>query len=146
MCKEHGRAEIGDQMIGQLLANAPADEDGTWPSRPVREAMEWMSSDEVGRGFHVATRNARGAHWRGEGGEQERELSAKYRGSARKVAYEFPYVSTVLESIAESYDREANWEDTDAKVRWKDWLLGCHVRYPGRSGGTGKARTATAAF
>jgi hypothetical protein len=33
------------------------------------------------------------------------------------VAYEFPYVSSVLESIAASYDREANWEDTDAKVR-----------------------------
>ncbi|MGE0769429.1 MAG: HigA family addiction module antitoxin [Hyphomicrobiaceae bacterium] len=117
LCKEHGRAEIGDQMIGQLLANAPADEDGTWPCRPVREAMEWMSSEHVGRGFHVATRNARGVHWRGEGGDQERELSAKYRGRARKVAYEFPYVSSILESIAESYDREANWEDTDAKVR-----------------------------
>jgi len=117
LCKEHGRVEIGDQMIGQLLANAPAGEDGTWPCRPVREAMEWMSSDEVGRGFHVGTRNARGVHWRGEGGNQERDLSAKYRGWARKIAYEFPYVSSVLESIAESYDREANWEDTDAKVR-----------------------------
>jgi hypothetical protein len=90
LCKEHGRAEIGDQMIGPLLANAPADEDGTWPSRQVREAMEWMSSDEVGRGFHVAARNARGAQWRGDGGDQERELSAKNRAWARKVAYVFP--------------------------------------------------------
>lgn len=33
------------------------------------------------------------------------------------VVYEFPYVASVLDSIAESYEREAMWEDTDAKVR-----------------------------
>jgi hypothetical protein len=117
MCREHGRVKIGDQMIGQLLSRAPADEDGSWPCRTVCEAMELMSSEEVGHGFHVGTCNSRGAHWRGEGGDKERELAAKYRGWARRIAYEFPYMSSVLESIAESYDREANWQDTDAKVR-----------------------------
>lgn len=104
-------------MIGQLLARAPVDETGVWPCRPVCEAMQWMSSEEVGRGFNIATRNARGVHWRGEGGDQERTLATKYRGWAKMVVYEFPYVASVLDSIAESYEREAMWEDTDAKVR-----------------------------
>ena len=116
-CAGHGRGDIGDQMIGQLLSRAPADADGTWPCRPVREALEWIASTHVARGFNVGTRNARGAHWRGDGGDDERELAARYRGWAEKVAYEYPYVGSVLEEIAESYEHEAKWHDSDAKVR-----------------------------
>lgn len=68
-------------------------------------------------GFHVGTRNSRGVHWRGEDGAQERELAARYRMSAAELAFEFPHVAGVLESIAASYDREAQWEDTDARIR-----------------------------
>ena len=64
----------------------------------------------------VGVRNARGAHWRGEGGAQERELAAKYRAWAERLHFEYPYVGGVLEEIAASYDREAGWQDTDAKV------------------------------
>ena len=116
-CARHGRAEIGDQMIGHLLAKAPAEADGTWPCRPVCEALEWMASPEVARGFSVATRNARGVHSRGDGGDQEREIAGRYRGWAEELAYEYPYVGSVLEGIAASYDREAKWNDSDAKVR-----------------------------
>ncbi|MCP4211442.1 MAG: HigA family addiction module antidote protein [Halieaceae bacterium] len=117
LCKQHGRADICDQMIGQLLSRSQPDEDGNWPSHPICEALEWMSSEHVGRGFHVGTRNSRGVHSRGEGGDQERDLANKYRAGAQHVGFEFPYVGRLLESIAESYDREAQWEDTDAKVR-----------------------------
>ena len=76
-----------------------------------------MASPEVARGFNVGTRNARGAHWRGDGGDQEREIAARYRGWAEKLAYECPYVGSVLEGIAASYDHEAKWNDSDAKIR-----------------------------
>ena len=39
LCARRGRAKIGDHMIGQLLARAPADDDGVWPCRPVCEAL-----------------------------------------------------------------------------------------------------------
>ena len=117
LCKMHGRADIGDQMIGQLLSRSQPDEDENWPSRPICEALEWMSSEHVGRGFHIGTHNSRGVHWRGEGGDQERELAQKYRSAAQRVAFEFPYAGKLLEGIADSYDREAQWEDTDARVR-----------------------------
>ncbi|WP_127520154.1 HigA family addiction module antitoxin [Mesorhizobium sp. Z1-4] len=114
---ELARADVTDGRIGQLLCKAPADDDGVWPCRAVCDALEWMSSPEVSSGFQVGTRNSRGVHWRGEGGDQERELAAKYRGWATKLGYEFPYVANVLSSIADSYEREAQWEDTEAKVR-----------------------------
>tara|TARA_R110000751_G_scaffold8822_2_gene33921 strand:+ start:2294 stop:6379 length:4086 start_codon:yes stop_codon:yes gene_type:complete len=111
------RADIADDRIGQLLSKSPADEDGVWPCRAVCEAMEWMSSAKVGSGFVVGTHNSRGIYSRGEGGDQERDLANKYRNWSRKLEYEFPYVASVLNRIAGSYEREAEREDTDAKVR-----------------------------
>jgi len=117
LCRKHGRTEIGDEMIGQLLSQSQPDGNGNWPSQPVCEALEWMASEHVGKGFYIGTRNSRGVHWRGEGGDQERQLADKYRADAQLVSFEFPYVSKLLESIADSYEREAAWEDTDAKIR-----------------------------
>jgi addiction module HigA family antidote len=117
LCEEYGRAEIGDQMIGQLLSKAPAEEDGLWPCLPVCEVMERIGSQHIARGFGVGVYNSRGVHARGEGGTQERELAAKYRGWAQKLAFEYPYVSAALENIAAGYDREAEWHDSDARVR-----------------------------
>jgi hypothetical protein len=58
----------------------------------------------------------RGAHWRGEGGAQERELGEKYRAWAERLHFEYPYVGGMLEGIAASYDREAGWQDSEAKI------------------------------
>jgi hypothetical protein len=123
LCAEHGRADIGDQLIGQLLSRAPSEESGLWPCRPVCEVMEYVASEHIGRGFHVGVRNARGVHMRRAGGEQERELAAKYRHWAQQLAHEYPYVSSVVESIALSYDRDAEREDADAIVneRLRGW-------------------------
>jgi hypothetical protein len=115
--KALGRSEIGDERIGQLLSRAAAAPDGSWPRPEVCEALEWMASHPAGQGFHVAVRNSRGMHYRGEGGDQEREIAARYRGIAQSLGYKYPFVSSVIDGIAESYEREAQWEDTDAQVR-----------------------------
>lgn len=116
LCREYGRAEIGDHCLGQLLAKAPEGENGIWPCEPVCEAMEEIASPEIGRGFYIGVHNSRGAHWRGEGGEQERELAAKYRRWAERLHFDYPYVGGVLEEIAASYEREAGWQDSEAKI------------------------------
>lgn len=116
LCGEYARAEIGDHCLGQLLAKAPADENGVWPSEAVCEAMEKIASSEIERGFFIGVCNSRGAHWRGEGGEQERELAAKYRSWAERLHFDYPYVGGVLEGIAASYEREAMWEDSRSIV------------------------------
>ena len=116
LCAEHGRVEIGDEKIGELLSKASAGEDDERPCLPVCEVMEEIASQEIGRGFNIGVYNRRGAHWRERGGTQERELAEQYRGWAKLRAFDYPYVSSVLESIAVGYDREAERWDTEAKI------------------------------
>ena len=118
LCAEHGRVELGDQKIGELLSRAPAEEDGSWPCLPVCEAMEKIASQHIGKGFNIGVFNGRGVSSRGidEGGMQERALAAKYRGWAQQRALDHPYVSSILERIAAGYDREAEEEDTEVEV------------------------------
>lgn len=116
LCREYARADVGDHCLGQLLAKAPEGENGIWPSEAVCEAMEGIASPEIGRGFYIGVRNSRGVHWRGEGGEQERELAARYRAWAERLHFDYPYVGGVIEGIAASYEREAGWEDSEAKI------------------------------
>jgi addiction module HigA family antidote len=117
---EHGRAETGDHCIGQLLAKAPKDADGV-PPQAVCDAMETVASQAIGEGFRIGVRNSRGAHWRGEGGSQERDLAAKFRRGAQRLRFDYPYTGRVLEDIAASYDHEAGWHDSEANVRKRLW-------------------------
>lgn len=110
------RADITDHCLGQLLAKAPAESTGVWPCAPICEAMERIASPEIARGFLIGVHNSRGAEWRGEGGAQERGQAAKYRAWSHQLAFEYPYVASVLEKIAASYDHEAEWHDSEAKV------------------------------
>ena len=116
LCREYGRAEIGDHCIGQLLAKAPMGEKGIWPCEAVCEAMEAIASKGIREGFYIGVHNSRGVHWRDEGGKQERELAAKYRAFASHLHFDYPFVGAVLEDIADSYDREAARQDSEAKV------------------------------
>jgi hypothetical protein len=81
--------------------------------------MESIASLHIERGFHVAVINARGFHSRRmeDGGEQERELAAKYRAWSRRLSFEYPYVSGVLERIADDHERQGTWHDSEAGVR-----------------------------
>ena len=121
LCVEYGRAEIGDQYIGQLLSRAPAEEGGAWPHLSICEAMERIASPQIGRGFNIGVHNGRGVTSRaiGEGGAQERELATKYRRWAEQRAFDYPYVGSILESIAADYDRQATREDDEAKVEMR---------------------------
>jgi hypothetical protein len=116
LCREHARADIGDQSLGQLLARAPGGENGVWPCEAVCQAMEEIASPEIAKGFHIGVHNSRGFHWGGEGGEQERELAARYRAWAERLHFDYPYVGGVLEGIASSYEREGGWQDSEAKI------------------------------
>ena len=125
LCMQYGRAEAGDLSIGTLLSHAPHDDDGRWPCRPVCEALERMSCGEVDRGFIIGTQDARGVVTRhpGEGGDQERALTAKYRGWAQQIAYEYPHVGSILGRIAEGYDHDSVRQDSDANLqhRFPNW-------------------------
>jgi hypothetical protein len=41
-------------------------------------------------------------HWRGPGGDQERELAAKYRDWSKTISINSPFTSRLLEEIAKA--------------------------------------------
>lgn len=118
MAAELDRLEVADVSIGGLLANAPVGDDGVWPCEPVRDVMEELQLDNVMRGAHTGLYNSRGVHWRGDGGDQERELAEKYRNWARALRISHPFVSSsLLMGMAKTYEREASREDTASTLR-----------------------------
>lgn len=114
--RDLGRKQIADQCIGQLLANAPVSEFGIWPSEEICEVMEEISSPDIAKGFLIRVLNSQDAFWQSSGGERERKLAKKYRDLAEQLHFEFPYVGSILEGIARSYDSEARRQDSEESV------------------------------
>jgi len=118
-CVGTGRSAVGDVHIGGLLSHAPSDPGRRAPCGPVCAAIERIASPDIERGYVEAVLNARGAHWRGmeDGGDQERALAASYRESALRLSFEYPYVSGILKRIAEEYERQGAWNDSNAVLQ-----------------------------
>ncbi|TAY24446.1 addiction module antidote protein, HigA family [Rhizobium ruizarguesonis] len=115
---ELSRGDIADFCIGRTLANSPIGEDGTWPCEAVRDVMEDVQSKSMMEGARNGVYNSRGVHWRGEGGDQERELADKYRRWADALRFSHPFVSSqLLMALTKTYEREANNHDTEAGIR-----------------------------
>ena len=117
LCDASGRRYSGDHHIGQLLSKAPLGKDGVWPCAPVREALEAVLNDDIAEGFHLGVRNSRGAHWRAEGGAQERELAERYEKWAKSSDYSHPKVAAVLRGLASTYQSEGRWHDREAAIQ-----------------------------
>jgi hypothetical protein len=116
-CEKFGRADIGDYCIGQILAHCPPGSDNIWPCEAVRDALEEIRSKNIADSVAVGVYNSRGAHVCAPGGSEERAIAAKYRAWSLKLAFEYPYVSRLLEEIAKEYDNQAGWNDTEEAVR-----------------------------
>ena len=117
IAKEQDRSEIAEQYIGKLLTHAAADpDDNIWPHRAVREGLEKWKATQIEKGLYIGLMNSRGVTTRGpfEGGKQERELAAQIRENGRKLD-RWPRTRSVLIAQAESLEREAQREDTEAE-------------------------------
>lgn len=117
-CAELSRADIADICIGKVLSCAPIGKDGVWPSEPVRDVMEEIQSEPLMQGAQTGVYNSRDVHWRGEGGDGERQIAAKYRVWGQALLASHPFVAAkLLIALAETYDREASREDMEAGIR-----------------------------
>lgn len=117
-CQEISRLDICDLCLGKLFSQAPADADGIWPPPAVRDVMEDIQTESLFSGAHTGLYNSRGVVWRGEGGGQERELAAKYRGWADALQFSHPAVAnSLLMDMVRTYEHEANQHDTEAGIR-----------------------------
>ncbi len=114
---DRGRAAVGDEQIGEVLAASPSGTDGVWPAEAVRDLVETIGSVRLDTGLHVGRVNRRGFTSRGifDGGDQERELESQYLAMADKIATKWPRTARILRSIAEDYRREAKRNDAEAE-------------------------------
>jgi hypothetical protein len=117
LARECSREVVTDQLVGQILGRSQKGEDGKWPNEAIREVLEDLGTPELANGMSIGLYNARGAHYRGEGGSEEQALANMYRGWSKEFATKYPFTSRMLRGIAESYEREAEWHDTDSQVR-----------------------------
>ena len=87
-----GRRKVAEALIGQILASAPADDDGTWPCRPVRDLLEELQSERAERNLAARLYNRRGVTVRDpeDGGRQERKLAEQYRAQATAFSDSWP--------------------------------------------------------
>ena len=80
--------------------------------------MEDIQSESIFQGALSGLYNARGAHWRGEGGDQERAIAEKYRRWENALHYSHPFVaSSLLMGMVRTYEHDASREDTEASLR-----------------------------
>jgi transcriptional regulator with XRE-family HTH domain len=122
LAKKAGREDIADDRIGNMLSAAPAGADGAWPAEQVREVLDFFRSKAMLEGFTVGKSNRRGVTSRmpRDGGQQERDLAAKYRAWAKAIVVEHPYTAKALDNLAERYDWEAKRHDEDAeRLDWE---------------------------
>jgi hypothetical protein len=111
------RLDIGELHVGEVLAHAPIDPDGTFPTRAVREVLETAPNDRLERGFTIGLFNKRGVTSRGmtEGGKKEYDLANRYEGWAEAVEATHPRTAGALRTVAESYREEGRRNDETAR-------------------------------
>ena len=92
LCGMYGRAEVGDEQLGRLLAKAPSDGDQVWPCRPVCEVLEAIASQDVAEGVVRGAADASGEHWRrlDEAGQQDRPAFGEVPGVGAAACVRLP--------------------------------------------------------
>lgn len=118
---ECGHLEIADIHIGHLLAWGPNDDDGSRVCLAVRDLLAKLQNRDIEDGLRTELYNSRGVTTRGpfDGGDQERDLTAKYSEHAERFSDRWPRSATILRQLAGSYERDARRYEEDAERRRK---------------------------
>lgn len=111
--------DYGIQQLGRVLASSPEGSDGMWPVEDVREVIEKYESDALKTGVVVGHISLYGPTVKAtyEGGGSERELMQEYREYAQQMYVRWPKTATVLNLLADVYERIADIWDRDAEER-----------------------------
>ncbi|RAO32695.1 hypothetical protein ONO23_03113 [Micromonospora noduli] len=111
------RAQVLPIVLGDALSGAVADEDGTWPSEPVRDVLEILGDADLDEHLAIARMNQRGVTTRGlyDGGTQERALADQYSAAADRVRDRWPRSGALLDGLSRSYRDDARREDRSAE-------------------------------
>lgn len=111
-----------DNQIGKILGHLPKSNDIPLPDVAL-EILNQEDANQIRDYFRMEVRNSRGVYCKsfGEGGDQERELAAKYRDIAQKLEEKgYGRVACTYRQIEESYMIDAKRDDIRAKTN-TDW-------------------------
>jgi hypothetical protein len=119
LADNEARREVADIRIGNVLAHAPSEPDGTWPCIPVRDAIEEFWTESLAEGFEVGIMNKRGAHWKdpNEGGEKEQTIAEQFLEWTKASNIDWPKTAAALRRVGERYEAYARREDAEAELR-----------------------------
>lgn len=111
------RLEVGLTIVGQVLAFAPVDSDGIWPSVAVRDLIEELADENLDEGVVIGLFNRRGATVRNPaaGGTQETSLAQTYLEGSESLADRWPRTAAMLRTVADGYDRDARRQEERAE-------------------------------
>ena len=118
LAEDRGLLDICESRIGEVLAYALDEADGSWPCIPVRDTLEEIGTDEVFEGFGVGIYNKRRVVSKSlrEGGAEKRALAEKYRAFADASKVEWPKTAAALRRVAQGYEEDARREDAQAML------------------------------
>ena len=113
LCREKGRAEIGDRQIGDIFSAAPGKGTAAWPPEAIREAIEHCRSRPLERGFELGVFNRQGVTVRAplDGGDQERGWADYFRAQARRFEISWDRTGALLDRLADMYEADARHQD-----------------------------------
>lgn len=114
MCELRGRLNIGDFCIGSLFSNSPEDDNGIWPCKAVRDTLEEVYSEQLGKGFKMGRCDLFRTHI-GERGDQEREIEDRHKKWAQRIQYSHPKTSEILREIAKYFSHLGRHYDIEAE-------------------------------
>lgn len=122
LAAECDRSKIADRYIGYRLSFSPADPDGAWPHRVVRDLIE-LANSTVKDNWRTQIYNNRGVTSRSstDGGEQERVIAEKYEKDAKQIGNQWPHTAAILRKLAKDYSGEASKEDVNAELIQDFW-------------------------
>ena len=114
---ESGHNDVAFIQLGEVLINSPADPGGLWIHNSVATALNDRFNDSLRNGYRTGCFNSRGAYVVDTTGKNEKAIAVKYRGKADVVENEgFQRFAVTLRELAESYEREAERNITDANI------------------------------
>ncbi|MFO0858270.1 MAG: hypothetical protein U0640_13055 [Phycisphaerales bacterium] len=102
--------------VGHLFSFAPADSDGTWPCKEVRDQIESLADEVVVRNFISKIFMRRGTHFVGKTGSNERNIAAIFGKWASAVATTHPRTASALRQLSEFYLSEGKSRDDHGQI------------------------------
>ena len=86
---------------------------GFFPPKEVCSVIDDLNNSSLNSHFKIGVRNKRGVYGKRltEGGNQELDLSKKYKNYSKKIKIEFPVTSKLLKDISDCYYEDSLRED-----------------------------------